>query len=158
MQNEPFIIENLYKISLENVWKAITCSTEMKQWYFDVPGFRAEPGFEFHFVSSSDEERSYRHQCQVTEVKPFKKLVFTWQYNHYDAVTLVTIELFPEPDGSTRLMLTHEGLEAYPDNDPDFSKESFAEGWTWLINCALKEYLEKTYKPAGKKLKMEVSL
>lgn len=156
MQNEPFIIENLYKISIENVWKAITCSKEMKQWYFDVPGFRAEPGFEFHFLSSPDEERSYSHQCQITEVKPMKKLAFTWQYSHYDAITLVSIELFAEIDGCTRLILTHEGLEAYPDSDPDFSSDSFAEGWTWLINVALKEYLEKTYKPVGKKVKMEV--
>ena len=55
-------------------------------------------------------------------------------------------------------MLAHEGLEAYPDSDPDFSRESFAEGWSWLINFALKEYLEKTYRPVGKKVKMEVSL
>ena len=158
MQHEPFIIESQFKTSIENVWKAITCSKEMKQWYFDVPGFRAEAGFEFHFLSSADEERSYSHQCQVTEVKPMKKLAFTWQYNHYDAVTHVTIELFTEHDDNTRLILTHEGLEAYPDSDPDFSRESFSEGWTWLINFALKEYLEKTYRPAGRKVKMEVSV
>lgn len=158
MQHEPLIIESQFRTSIENVWKAITSSKEMKQWYFDVPGFRAEAGFEFHFLSEPDEERPYCHLCQVTEVKPLEKLVYTWKYNHYDAITVVTFELFTEDDGSTRLLLTHEGLEAYPDSDPDFSSESFAEGWTWLITDALKTYLEKTYKPVGKRIKMGVQL
>lgn len=128
----------------------------MKQWYFDVPGFRAELGFEFHFMSESDEERPYCHQCQVTEVRPFSKLAFTWQYNHYDVVTLVVFELFPEDDGTTRLILTHEGLEAYPESDPDFSMESFTEGWTWIIHTALKAYIDKTYKSVTKRVKMVV--
>lgn len=156
MQKEPFTIETFYNTSVENVWKAITNSKEMKQWYFDVPGFRAELGYEFHFTSEPDEERQYCHQCMVTEVKPFHKLAFTWQYNHYDFVTLVVFELFREVNGTTRLMLTHEGLEAYPESDPDFSMDSFKEGWTWIINTALKAYIEKTYKPIGRKVKMEV--
>lgn len=155
MQNEPFVIETIYGTTVENVWKAITNSREMKQWYFDVPGFRAEPGFEFQFKSDSDEEREYRHICQVIESKPYKKLSFTWRYNHYDEITLVTFELFKEEDGQTLLRLTHEGLEIYPDSDPDFSRESFAEGWTWIIETALKEYLEKAYKPAMQNVKIE---
>lgn len=156
MQREPFIIETIYYTTVENVWKAITNSNEMKQWYFDVPGFRAELGFEFHFNSEPDEERQYYHQCMITEVKPLRKLAFTWQYSHYEFVTMVVIELFQQGDGTTRLILTHEGLEAYPESDPDFSRDSFREGWTWIINTALKAYIEKTYKPAGKKVRMEV--
>lgn len=156
MQYEPFVIETIYKTPVENVWKAITNSKEMKQWYFDIPGFRAEPGFEFQFSSGPDEERSYRHLCQVTECKPLAKLAFSWQYNHYEAITLVTIELFKEQDGSTHFRLTHEGLESYPESDPDFSSKSFAEGWTWIVNTALKEYLEKAYRPVAKKIKVEV--
>lgn len=155
MQKEPFTIETFYNTSVENVWKAITNSKEMKQWYFDVPGFRAELGYEFHFTSEPDEERQYCHHCMVTEVKPLHKLAFTWQYNHYDFVTLVVFELFREANGTTRLMLTHEGLAAYPESDPDFSMDSFKEGWTWIINTALKAYVEKTYKPVGRMVKME---
>lgn len=156
MQDEPFVIETIYRTPVENVWKAITNSNEMKQWYFDIPGFRAEPGFEFQFSSGPEEERSYLHICQVTVCKPLSKLAFTWLYNHYEAVTLVTFELFEEPDGSTRFRLTHEGLESYPESDPDFSRDSFAEGWTWIVQTALKAYLEKAYKPVAKKVKMEI--
>lgn len=43
----------------------------------------------------------------------------------------------------TRLKLTHEGLETFPQHNADFAKESFAEGWTYLIGTALKKYSEK---------------
>jgi uncharacterized protein YndB with AHSA1/START domain len=34
---------------LRSVWKAITNAADMKQWYFDIPGFKPEVGFEFSF-------------------------------------------------------------------------------------------------------------
>lgn len=156
MQDKPFVIEIIYSTPVENVWKAITTSKEMRQWYFDIPGFRAEPGFEFQFISDPDEERPYRHLCQVTESVTYKKLSFTWQYNHYETITQVTFELFDEEEEGTRLRLTHEGLDAYPESDPDFSKRSFTEGWTWIVETALKEYLEKAYRLSSKIAKMEV--
>ncbi|HET6559252.1 MAG TPA: SRPBCC domain-containing protein [Prolixibacteraceae bacterium] len=156
MQNEPFVIEKVYNTSAVNVWKAITNSKEMRQWYFDIPGFRAEPGFEFQFISDPREERPYRHICQVTEVVICKRLSYSWQYNRYDTVTSVIFELTEEEDNRTRIRLSHEGLDAYPDSDPDFSKESFAEGWTWIIGTALKEYMEKVYSASRVSLKMEV--
>lgn len=156
MQSEPFVIEKVYNTSVVNVWKAITNSKEMRQWYFDIPGFRAEPGFEFQFISDPGEERQYCHICQVTEVVIGKRLSFSWQYTQYDALTYVTFELSEEDDHRTRVRLSHEGLEAYPDSDPDFSKDSFADGWTWIIDTALKEYIEKAYRPFPVALKMEV--
>lgn len=156
MNNEPFVIEIIYNTSIENVWKAITNNKEMRQWYFDIPGFRDEPGFEFQFLSDPSEERPYRHICQVTEAVKCRKLSYTWQYDRYQAITQVTFEMFDEYEKGTRLRLTHEGLEAYPESDPDFSKESFAEGWRWIVETALKEYLEKTYKPSSKIEKIRV--
>jgi hypothetical protein len=43
----------------------------------------------------------------------------------------------------TRLKLTHEGLETFPQDNPDFAKESFTAGWTEIIGTLLKQYLEK---------------
>jgi len=40
--------------------------------------------------------------------------------------------------------LTHEGLETFPANNPDFAKESFAGGWGYLIGKSLPEFVEKT--------------
>lgn len=155
MQNEPFVIEKVYNTSAVNVWQALTNCREMRQWYFDIPGFRAEPGFEFQFVSEPDEERPYRHLCRIMEVVNDTRLSYSWQYNRYEAITYVTFDLYEEEDGRTRLRLSHEGLDAYPESDPDFSKNSFAEGWTWIIGTALKEYIEKAYRPSPVALNMQ---
>jgi hypothetical protein len=39
--------------------------------------------------------------------------------------------------------LTHEGLETFPQNNPDFAKESFMQGWTYILGTSLKKFLEK---------------
>jgi hypothetical protein len=43
----------------------------------------------------------------------------------------------------THLKLTHEGLETFPADNPDFAKGNFVEGWNWIIGTSLKEFLEK---------------
>lgn len=141
MKSEPFTIEKTYHAPLEKVWKTITSSGEMKQWYFDIPGFIPEVGFEFQFVSGPDENRQYKHLCKITEVIAGEKLAYSWRYDGYEGNTIVTFELFSE-DQQTRLKLTHEGLETFPADNPDFSKENFVIGWTWIVGTALKEFLE----------------
>ncbi len=54
----------------------------------------------------------------------------------------MTFELFAEVQ-ATRLKLTHEGLETFPINNPDFAKENFVAGWTYIIGSSLKEFVEK---------------
>ncbi|MFA5835167.1 MAG: SRPBCC domain-containing protein [Bacteroidota bacterium] len=142
MNNEPFIIERTYNAPAEKVWKAITDKREMKQWYFDLVEFKAEVGFEFHFTGGPSPERQYVHLCKITEVIPGKKLTHTWRYDGYKGNSLVTFELFAE-GSKTRLKLTHAGLETFPNENPDFAKHNFAEGWTDIIGRSLKEYVEK---------------
>jgi uncharacterized protein YndB with AHSA1/START domain len=142
MNIEPFTIERIYSASLEKVWKALTGSVEMKQWYFDIPGFKPEVGFEFQFTGGPDEKRQYLHLCKITEVITDQKLSHTWRYDGYEGNTLVTFEL-SSIGKQTLLKLTHEGLETFPADNPDFAKENFVEGWTWIIGTSLKEFLEK---------------
>ena len=42
MSNAPFVIEKVYNAPASKVWKAITDVKDMKQWYFDLPDFKAE--------------------------------------------------------------------------------------------------------------------
>ena len=141
MTNEPFVIERTYNASPEKVWKAITDKDQMKQWYFDLEAFKPEVGFEFQF-EVINEGRRFLHLCKITEVITGKKLKYSWRYDGYEGNSFVTFELFAE-GSETRLRLTHEGLETFPVNNPDFRKENFAEGWTQLIGSSLKEFLEK---------------
>lgn len=142
MKEEPFVIERRYSAPVEKVWKAITDKDEMKQWYFDLSEFKPVVGFEFQFTGEGHKGEKYLHLCKITDVVPNKKLTYSWRYDGYEGNSFVTFELFEEGD-KTRLKLTHEGLETFPMNNPDFAKESFAEGWTYIVGKSLKEFVEK---------------
>ena len=135
---EPLVIERLFDAPTAQVWKAISNRDDMKQWYFDLPGFRAEVGCQFSFVVEH-EGTTYDHRCTVTEVIPERKLAYTWRYEGHPGDSLVTWELFPEGN-RTRLKLTHAGLETFPPL-PSYARKNFEEGWTDLIGRMLPEFL-----------------
>ena len=141
MKTEPLVIERILGAPAHRIWQAITNLEQMKEWYFDVNRFEPVVGFEFQF-SGGSEEKKYLHLCKITEVIPEKKLSYSWKYEDYEGDTLVTFELFPQEE-QTLLRLTHTGLESFPAGNPDFAKESFAEGWTHIIGKSLKEFVEK---------------
>jgi hypothetical protein len=78
----------------------------------------------------------------LAEAVPEKKLTCSWSYRGYEGTSYVTFELVDE-NGKTRLKLTHAGLETFPQNNADFAKESFAEGWTYITGTSLKDFVEK---------------
>jgi uncharacterized protein YndB with AHSA1/START domain len=139
-QNEPFVIERVYDAPVEKVWKALTDKDDMKKWYFDIAEFKPIVGFEFQFTGGS-QDRTFLHLCKIEEVVASKKLKYSWRYDGYPGKSFVSFELFDE-NGKTRLKLTHEGLETFPDV-PDFARKNFEAGWTHIIGKSLGEYLEK---------------
>jgi uncharacterized protein YndB with AHSA1/START domain len=144
--NEPLIVERVYHASVKTVWNAITNADEMKKWYFDLPGFKAEVGYEFQFMGGPP-EKEYKHLCKVTEAVPEKRLTYSWRYDEYAGNSFVTFELFSEGD-KTRLKLTHIGLDSFPKENPDFAKKNFEAGWNSIIGESLKSYLEQHNQPA----------
>jgi uncharacterized protein YndB with AHSA1/START domain len=140
-QNKAFVIERVYNAPVEKVWKALTDKNYMKQWHFDIAEFEPVVGFEFQF-EGSNEGRTFLHLCKITEVVENKKLKHSWRYKDYPGNSFVSFELFDE-DGKTRLKLTHEGLETFPAENPDFKKQNFVEGWTYIIGKSLKEFIEE---------------
>ena len=139
---QPFVIEKTYNAPIEKVWNALTDKDQMKKWYFDLAEFKPVVGFEFQFYGQGHKGEQYLHLCKVTQVIPGKKISYTWSYDKYEGVSEVSFELFAEGD-KTRLKLTHEGLETFPANNPDFAKQSFSDGWTMLIGTLLKDFVEQ---------------
>lgn len=140
MKNDPIVVEQTFNTGIEKVWQALTDKDEMRKWYFDLSEFKPEAGFEFQFAGQGHKGEKYIHLCKITQVIPQKKLQYSWKYENYDGNSLVTFELFEEGE-RTRLRLTHEGLETFPQS-PDFARESFNAGWTELITKSLPEYLK----------------
>lgn len=142
MNNQPFVIERTFNAPASKIWEALTDNEKMKHWYFDLPGFKPELGYEFQFSGGPDDGKQYLHLCKVTDVVIGKKLTYSWRYDGYAGNSFVTFELFEEGK-KTRLKLTHEGIETLGLGNPDFAKENFVAGWTDFIDKALKDFLEK---------------
>jgi uncharacterized protein YndB with AHSA1/START domain len=141
MKQDPFVIERILNAPVSRVWKAITDRDEMSKWYFDLKEFKPLDGFEFRF-EGGPEDRRYQHVCKITEVISEKKLSYSWRYEGYEGISFVSFELFEEGD-KTRLRLTHEGLESFPANNPDFAKQNFIAGWNHIIGTSLKDFVER---------------
>lgn len=127
MSPNPIVVEQICEVPVEKIWQAITDKNAMKQWYFDFQEFRTEIGFEFRFWGGPAEDRQYLHICEIAEVLPNKKLTYTWRYDGYPGTTLVTFDLF-QVANQTCVRLTHEGLETFPADQPDFARENFVKG------------------------------
>jgi uncharacterized protein YndB with AHSA1/START domain len=138
--DEPFIIERTYNAPVDKVWAAVTDSAQMKKWYFDIPGFKPEVGYEFQFTGGPDNGPIYVHLCKVTEVIPYKKLSHTWRYQGHPGDSLVTWEFFDEGE-KTRVKLTHSGLSSFGTQNPDLAKSNFVQGWTDIVGTMLPQFL-----------------
>lgn len=141
MKNDPVIVERVYNAPIEKVWTALTQNEALKSWYFKLQEFKPEVGFKFEFSGGPEDGPQYLHLCEVVEVIEGKKIAYTWRYDDYPGNSTVSWELFDQGE-KTLLKLTHEGLETFAENGPDFAKTSFVGGWTYFVNDALKKYLE----------------
>ena len=141
MDNQPIVLERMFNVPPSKVWKAITDRNEMKEWYFDLPEYKAEAGFKFQFSGGPTPDRQYLHLCEVTEAIPGRKLTHSWRYDGYAGISFVTFELLDQ-GGHTLLKFSHSGIETFPADNPDLAKKNFVEGWNQIIQTSLKEYLE----------------
>lgn len=140
MSAKPVEIVEIFDVPVDKLWAALTTKIAFDKWYFDIEKFNPEIGFEFEFYGGS-----YLHHCKIVEIDPFKKLVYTWKYPVYEGnsvVSFIVEELTDEIVPQTKLTLIHEGVETFPPDDKNFSRESFVAGWTEIIRISLKNYLE----------------
>ena len=141
VNDDPIIIEQFFNSPIDSVWNAISNVEEMRKWFFDnVPEFKPEVGFKTQFNVKS-EDRNFLHSWKVIEVIPNNLLKYNWSYEDYDGDSNVIFEL-TEENNRTKLKLSHEILEDFPEDIPEFKRESCIGGWTYFINNRLKEYLE----------------
>lgn len=140
--HDNVVVKQKVNAPVEKVWSALTDKAQMKEWYFDIPDFVAEPHTEFAFYGGSESD-NYHHHCEVLEVIPNEKLKHTWSYPEISKEkTLVRWELEKDGDG-TMVTLTHKGLENFDHLGKDFEVESFNQGWNEIVGQSLKEFVEK---------------
>jgi uncharacterized protein YndB with AHSA1/START domain len=138
--DEPIIVEQTFNASIDDVWNAITEIDQMHRWYFEnIPSFKPEVGFETQFNVKS-QGRNFLHMWKVTEVVPQKMIKYKWKYKDYPGDSFVIWEIFKEGD-STKLKLTVQIEVSFPENIPEFTRESCIGGWDFFIRKRLKKFL-----------------
>ena len=140
LHNEPLEFKRTYKVSPIQLWTAITRHDQMVQWYFDnFPDFKAEVGFTTKFDVQAPSQ-VFVHNWHVTEVITEKRIVYEWTFDDIPGRGSTTWEVHPDGDGSA-LILTDRIHEDYPQDVPEFKRESAVGGWTYFLDERLGPYL-----------------
>ncbi|MFD0964753.1 SRPBCC family protein [Pseudofulvibacter geojedonensis] len=136
------IVQQEFLVSGHSLWDAITNHEKMIQWFFiNIPDFIPENGFCTEFLIEN-EGRRFTHVWKIEEVVPNKKIVYNWTYKEYTGEGKVFFEI-EETDEGSRLVLTNKWVGEFPQDIPEFSRESCLGGWQYFINGNLKEFLDK---------------
>ncbi len=136
----PVIVTQAFEATADSVWATITDRNRMIRWFFgEIPDFKPLIGFETVF----DVENNgliYPHRWKITECVPNRKITYSWKYDGYPGESFVVWELSSQAP-LTILTLTHYGMESFPQDNPDFSRESCLAGWNYFIHERLRAYL-----------------
>ena len=110
------------------VFAAWTAPEAMKTWMAPSDAAVAEaaadprPGGRWRIVMRGDEGQEFAVGGEYVEVVPGETLVFTWQWEHEDRASLVTVRLRQQA-GGTELILEHSRLA------DEANRTGHAQGW-----------------------------
>jgi uncharacterized protein YndB with AHSA1/START domain len=132
------VIEEEFPHAPQIIWKTLTTGELMGRWLRMTPaGFQPVVGNRFTYQTSSAGVWDGVIQCEVLEVVPNLRFVYSWKGGHssndgrYGSAldTIVTLTL-QATAGGTRLRVVHAGFVA-PRNDTAW--RGMSEGWSKVI-------------------------
>lgn len=139
--NEPPVtVTETFQCSAETLWKALSDDTQMRAWYFDnIPQFEPRLGFKTEF-SIENEDRVFTHCWEVVAAVPNEKLSYKWSYAEYPGEAVIHFLL--SGSNPTQLVVTMDVIADFPDDIPEFDRESCQGGWNYFIGESLSNYLQ----------------
>lgn len=131
-ETQDIVVDEIFPHAPETIWKALTNGELMSRWLMEPTGFEPVKGKQFTFQTTPAGAWDGVIRCQVQEVKPNERFVYTWKSGHEGNIgygstldTLVTWTLSKVENG-TRIRLIHSGFIT-PKNDTAFNNMS--TGW-----------------------------
>lgn len=103
--NEQIKLNVFYPCPVEKVWQALTDRRILNTWMMNN-NFEPRVGHKFKFENHSLPGIKTTIHCEVVELDPFKRLVYTWQDEITSEPTLVIWTLTGVEEG-TQLQLKH---------------------------------------------------
>jgi len=134
---QDIVVDEVFPHAPAVVWKTLTTPELMGRWLSMQPtGFAPTRGNRFTYQTTPAGEWDGVIRCEVLEVIPNERLVYTWRGGHEANIgygarleTVVTWTLF-KVDRGTRVHLVHSGF-VHPKNDTAFKNMSV--GWTKVV-------------------------
>jgi uncharacterized protein YndB with AHSA1/START domain len=134
---ETIVVDEIFPHAPETIWKTLTDGALMARWLGMTPtGFEAVKGKRFTYQTTPGGAWDGVIHCEVLEVVPDQRLVYTWKSGHAENVgygapldTVVTFTLSRAENG-TRLRAVHSGF-VLPRNEAAF--RNMGEGWKKVV-------------------------
>ena len=131
-QARDIVVEEVFPHAPETIWKALTTGDLIGRWLMAPSGFEPVKGNRFTFQTRPGGAWDGIIQCQVLEVIPNRRFVYSWKGGHEENLgygapldTVVTWTLSPTANG-TRVRLVHAGF-VMPKNRS--ALETMGNGW-----------------------------
>ena len=136
IDTQDIVVEEVLPHAPETIWKALTTGELISRWLMPATGFEPVKGKNFTFQTTPAGAWDGFIRCQVLEVMPNERFVYSWKSGHEGNVgygswldTVVTWTLSRVANG-TRLRLVHSGF-VLPKNDNAF--KNMSEGWPKVV-------------------------
>ena len=134
---QDIVVDEIFPHAPETIWKVLTNGALMARWiHMPTEGFAPVKGRQFTFQTSPAGAWDGRIRCEVLEVIPNERLVYSWRSGHEGNVgygapldTVVTFTL-SRAAGGTRVRLVHAGF-VIPRNETAFTNMS--DGWKKVV-------------------------
>lgn len=138
LDRPDIIIDEVFPHAPQTIWKALTTGDLIARWLMPAHGFAAVVGNRFTYETTPSGRWDGIIHCEVLEVVPNQRLVYSWKGGHAENVgygslleTVVTWTLAPVESGSgTRVRLVHSGF-VLPVNDTAY--RNMSDGWTKVV-------------------------
>lgn len=122
----------------ERVWRALTDPKELGSWLMPN-NFAPTVGHKFQFKVGPKVGWRGIVDCEVLEVDPPRRLVYSWQGDPKHRSTTVCWTLTPTSDGGTRLKLEHTGFRGL---GGALLKTMLGQGWGKMFRTSLPAVLD----------------
>ncbi len=133
---QNIVVEEVLPHAPGVIWKALTTGDMIGRWLMPAAGFEAVKGNRFTFTTRPAGAWDGTIRCEILEIVPNARLVYSWTSGHADNVgygatldTVVSWTLEPEGAG-TRVKLIHAGF-VIPRNE--LALTNMGEGWRKIL-------------------------
>jgi uncharacterized protein YndB with AHSA1/START domain len=133
---QAIIVDEVFPHALESIWKVLTTGELIARWLMPAEGFEAVKGNRFTYKTTPAGAWDGTIHCEILEVVPNERLVYSWKGGHEDNVgygsrldTVVTWTLSRAENG-TRVRVVHSGF-VLPKNDTAY--RNMSDGWTKVV-------------------------